>query len=231
MPPDRDNTIAVIPCLNEAATLGTIVPALAPFVHLTLVVDDGSSDDTAAVATRAGARVLRHPHPLGKGAALVTGWDQAATLGAQWVLLLDGDGQHDPLDTPALFQAASPGVTLVIGNRMHDARGMPAVRRLTNHLLSRWISTLAGTPIPDSQCGFRLVHLPTLRTLRFRSRQFELESEMIVGFARAGCRIASAPIQVRYAGEQSKISPVPDTLRWLRWYFRTRANRDRPHFR
>ena len=223
MRPHRLNTIAVIPCLNEARTIGPLVSALAPHVHASLVVDDGSTDDTSSVATEAGARVLRHPHPLGKGAALASGWTTAASSGALWVLLLDGDGQHAPEDAPGLFAAAaSPNIQLVVGDRTPQADSMPWIRRVTNRCMSRWITSLAGVPIPDSQCGYRLVHLPSLERVRLQTRQFEIESEMIVAFARANLGIATAPIQVRYQGERSKISPIPDSIRWLRWYLASR---------
>lgn len=216
--PVHGNTVAVVPCLNEARTIGALVPRLLHLVREVLVIDDGSSDETGRLASLAGARVIRHDSPLGKGAALATGWTVALQESALWTLLLDGDGQHDPDDAPRLFAAAVQGIHLVVGNRMPNAQAMPFVRRHTNRWMSRRISTLAGREIPDSQCGYRLVHLPSLQKVGLRSRCFEIESEMIVAFARAGLGIASAPIQVRYRGERSKISPVRDTLRWFRWY-------------
>lgn len=220
MPPDRGNTVAVIPCLDEADAIGDVVRRLAPFVRETLVVDDGSVDDTSRAAAGAGAQVLRHERPLGKGAALATGWNAAATNPhTAWILLLDGDGQHAPEDSPALFAAAARDqADLVIGNRMPQAHAMPWLRRQTNLWMSRRISRLAAVHIPDSQCGFRLVRLHALQRVPLRSRHFEIESEMAVAFARAGLRIASAPVSVRYAAERSKIAPLRDTLRWLQWY-------------
>ena len=222
MLPAHGNTVAVVPCLNEARAIGALVPRLFSHVCEVLVIDDGSSDDTGRLASLAGARVVRHDSPLGKGAALATGWSAAVQDSALWALLLDGDGQHDPDDAPDLFAAAVAGIHLVVGNRMPNAQAMPFVRRQTNRWMSRRISTLASCTIPDSQCGYRLVHLPSLQKVGLRSRCFEIESEMIVAFARAGLGIASAPIQVRYRGERSKISPVRDTLRWIRWYWSTR---------
>lgn len=220
--PVHGNTVAVVPCLNEARTIGALVPRLLAHVRDVLVIDDGSYDETGRLASLAGARVIRYDTPQGKGAALTTGWNAAREAGAQWALLLDGDGQHDPDDAPRLFAAATAGIHLVVGNRMPDAQAMPFVRRYTNRWMSRRISTLAGREIPDSQCGYRLVHLPSLQKVGLRSRCFEIESEMIVAFARAGLGIASAPIQVLYRGERSKISPIRDTIRWFRWYVAAR---------
>lgn len=218
MLPACGNTVAIVPCLNEARAIGGVVVALHPFVRETIVVDDGSTDGTAAAASAAGATVCRLERSLGKGAALAVGWTAAANQGAEWVLLLDGDGQHDPLDAPGLFAAATAGVRLVVGNRMSQAAAMPWLRRQTNRWMSRRISGLAGIPIPDSQCGFRLAHLASLQEASLHSQQFEIESEMLVAFAHAAWGVAFAPIQVRYGEERSKISPLRDTLRWIRWY-------------
>jgi glycosyltransferase involved in cell wall biosynthesis len=191
-----------------------------------LVVDDGSSDGTAAEAEAAGATVLRHSKPLGKGAALAAGWHRARELGGEWMLMLDGDGQHDPEEAPAFIAAAETGARLVVGNRMPGSRAMPVVRRWTNRWMSRRISAMAGLEVPDSQCGYRLVHLPSLEALALRCRGYEIESEMTVAFARAGHPMVFVPVRVRYGGEQSKISPLRDTARWFRWYLRTRSAQD-----
>lgn len=217
MPATGDNCAAIIPCRDEAATIGGIVRGVRTFVPTVVVIDDGSGDRTEAEAKAAGATVLKHPKAEGKGAALATGWAAAAALGMDWVLQLDGDGQHAADDATRLM-AAADGVRLVVGNRLGQPSHMPWLRRLTNRWMSRRLSRLAGVPLPDSQCGFRLAHLPTLGALGLRTRHFEIESEMCVAFARAGHRIAFVPVQVRYAGERSKISPVNDAWRWWRWY-------------
>ncbi len=218
MLPTPENTVAVVPCLNEARTIADVVRGVRRQGAQVVVVDDGSTDDSGALAAAAGARVLRQAEPRGKGAALAAGWRQAALAGAEWVLLLDGDGQHEPTDIPSLLQAATAEVRLVVGNRMLQPELMPWLRRATNHWLSGRLSKLVGVPLPDSQCGFRLAHLPTLLALELRSERFEIESEMVVAFARAGWPIGWVKIQVRYGAERSKISPLRDTLRWWRWY-------------
>jgi hypothetical protein len=189
-----------------------------------LVVDDGSTDGTAAAAASAGATVLRHETPCGKGAALATAWDWAGEHGFLWALMLDGDGQHATEDVPRLLAEAEKGsARLIVGNRMGVSGSMPRLRRWANRWLSARLSELAGVELPDSQCGFRLAHLPTLAALALRTRHFEIESEMCVAFARAGHRIAFVPVQTRYAGECSKISPLRDYWRWWRWYQQTRG--------
>ena len=209
---------AIIPCRDEARRIGEIIRGLRDDLPTIFVVDDGSKDETASEAERAGAVVLRHARPLGKGAALATAWDAATARGFQWALQLDGDGQHAVEDVPRFLDAAATGLDLVVGDRLSNSTGMPWLRRLTNQWMSRRLSRLAGFPLTDSQCGFRLVDLTKLRALSLRSRHFEIESEMCVAFARAGHRIGFVPVQVRYGGERSKISPIRDTVRWWRWY-------------
>ena len=214
------STIAVVPCLNEAATIPKVVTGLAGRVRTVIVVDDGSTDPTASRARDAGAEVLRHGKSQGKGAAMATGWVRAMERGAEWVLFLDGDGQHDPVESLGFMESAERGCRVVIGDRMRFPNRMPWIRRFTNRWVSRRVSRLAGCPVPDALCGYRLVHLPTLATLGLRSRRYEIESEMTVALGRQGFAIASVPITCEYRSERSRISPVRDTLRWFRWYQR-----------
>lgn len=223
MPPTAANCCAVIPCHNEGRAIAAVVTAVRAWLPV-VVVDDGSDDATAAAAEQAGATVLRHSVSRGKGAALRTGWTHCGDCGVEWVLFLDGDGQHAPGDIPALLAAAEEPSRLIIGNRLDQAANMPWLRRWANRWLSARISALAGVDIPDSQCGFRLVHLPTLLGLSVRAERFEIESELCVAFARAGHRIVSVPVQCRYAGERSRISPGRDYWRWWRWYWAARRS-------
>lgn len=149
---------------------------------------------------------------------MATGWARAMERGAEWVLFLDGDGQHNPVESLGFMESAEHGCRLVIGDRMQSPNRMPWIRRFTNRWVSRRVSTLAGCPVPDALCGYRLVHLPTLATLGLRSRRYEIESEMTVALGRQGFAIASVPITCEYRSERSRISPVRDTLRWFRWY-------------
>ena len=217
---------ALIPCLNEGAAIGAGISAVKSFVPNVLVVDDGSTDGTSDVARAAGAMVLRHPQALGKGAALRAGWDAALQGGFEWTLCMDGDGQHAAADIPKFLARAERGdVALVAGERMHAPNIMPLVRRITNRFMSWQLSRLAGVRLTDTQCGFRLLHLPSLARLQVKSDCFEIESEVLIQFARARFGIAFVPIQVIYADERSKIRPLRDTLRWWNWLRKENALR------
>jgi glycosyltransferase involved in cell wall biosynthesis len=214
---------AVIPCLDEAGNIAEVVDAVRRFVPTVLVVDDGSRDATGALAVKAGAKVLRHATPKGKGAALQAGWALARQWGFGWALTLDGDGQHSANDVMKFFEASERmGAELVVGNRMGNPKGMPLVRRWVNRFMSKRISKLAGIPLPDSQCGFRLMNLETWSTLSVEAGHFEIESDVLLAFARQGRRVEFVPIEVIYKSEQSKIHPVRDTVRWVRWWRRAR---------
>jgi len=219
----REQCVVVIPCLNEAATIGPLVQQVRDFLPHVLVVDDGSRDDTVAQAEAAGARVLRHRQTEGKGAALTTGFRAAVDAQFAWALAMDGDGQHSPADIPKFLELAGrEHAGMIVGNRMTAAHRMPWLRRQVNRWLTHLISNLAGCPLADSQCGFRLLDLSVWVGLPMASRHFEIESELLVQFARAGQAIRFVPIKVIYKEEQSKIHPVRDTLRWWRWWWLTK---------
>ncbi len=181
-----------------------------------IVVDDGSTDGTARIAGAAGATVISLKNNRGKGAALREGWQWARHHGFEWALMLDGDGQHAAGDIPAFFEfAEAREAELVIGQR--EPGKIPLARRWVNRFLSWQISKLAGMKAPDSQCGFRLARLEALLNLRLTSEHFEIESEMLVALARAGRTVGFVPIQTIYRNGTSKIRPITDTIRWLRW--------------
>lgn len=215
----------VIPCLNEEEAIGPLVTAVRSRLPNVFVVDDGSADRTAALAAEAGAVVLRHEKSRGKGAALQTGWRHALDRGFQWALSMDGDGQHSPDDIASFLNSAGRTMTqLTVGNRMNHAAQMPWLRRLVNRWMSRRISRVAGRPLPDSQCGFRLMHLEVWATLPINALHFEIESDVLLAFATRNCRIEFVPVRVLYKNERSKIDPLTDTVRWLRWWQKARRN-------
>ena len=213
------NCAGVIPCFNEGSSIAPIVNAIRRHLPVVIVVDDGSTDKTPVLARTAGAEVVRHGRNLGKGASLKTGLSRALKHGFEWALTLDGDGQHAPDDLPGFMTCAEEtGARLVVGNRMDNAAAIPWLRRLVNGWMSRKISQRAGRHLPDTQCGFRLIHLETWAGLPLKTKHFEVESEMLLAFLAAECRVEFVPIQVIHRKRSSHICPVADTVRWWRWW-------------
>jgi glycosyltransferase involved in cell wall biosynthesis len=211
----------VVPCFNEAATVGSVVAGIHKILPTTLVVNDGSTDNTAEIAQLVGAEVITHERNRGKGVAVRTGLNRAREWGFAWAILLDGDAQHAPEDIPAFLNCAEKsGAALIIGNRMADCSAMPLPRKLANRLSSWLISRLARQSVPDTQCGFRMVRLDAWAALKLPATGYEVEAEMLLTFAAAGHKIEFVPVRTIYGDEHSKFHPVTDTWRWLGWWRR-----------
>lgn len=213
----------VIPCCNEEVTVAGLVLEVRRHLPTVIVVDDGSVDQTATRAATAGAQVVRRERNPGKGASLRAGVAAALAQHYTWVMTLDGDGQHRPEDIPAFLRCAEEtGAALIVGNRMHQAESIPWLRRRVNRWMSRRLSACAGRALPDSQCGYRLINLKAWAELVLEANHFEIESEVLLGFVRAGYGVEFVPIRVIGKGGQSHIHPLKDTWRWLRWWQRAR---------
>jgi len=221
-PEPAPRIVALIPGYNEGPRIGSVV--WAAFEHLpVIVVDDGSSDDTAARAREAGATVLEQRPNQGKGAALRMGFRHAIAAGFDAVLTLDADGQHDPTEIPHFLEAWAIELRpdLVIGRR--NFRVMPPMRRLSNELGGWAFSWAVGRPIPDNQSGYRLIGRRVMEaTLASDEAGFEFEVEMIVTAIRAGWTIAWVPIRTIYAGQTSHIRPGRHLRRFLATTWRAR---------
>jgi glycosyltransferase involved in cell wall biosynthesis len=226
IPPDPHNTAALSPSYFEERHIRSVASQTREQLDQVLVIDDGSTDGTSAEAGAAGAEVIRHERNQGKGAAIKTGLRALLERSSvQWIIILDGDGQHLPAEIPRFLDAAREGsASLIVGNRMDDTRHMPLIRKLTNLTMSGLISAMIGQRVPDSQCGFRLFHR-TLATafLEAESSNFDFESEMLVLAARRGIKIAAAPVSTIYGEEVSKIHPVRDTIRFFKLLSRLRS--------
>jgi glycosyltransferase involved in cell wall biosynthesis len=210
-----DTILALVPCYQEGPRIGAVVEAARAFLSV-VVVDDGSTDDTASRAEAAGATVLVQRPNAGKGAALRAGFRYALERDAAAVVTLDGDGQHDPAEIPLFLTAFAQGrPELVIGRR--DFAAMPPVRRLSN-TLGGWIfSAAVGRHVADNQSGYRLVGRRLMRAmLDSTDSGFAFEVEMIARCIALGLPMTEVPIRTIYAGEPSHIRPWAHLTGFLR---------------
>lgn len=215
------NVIVLIPAFNEARHIATVVARVATQMPV-LVVDDGSSDDTASRARDSGATVLSLAPNQGKGAALRAGFRHALEAGHEAVVTLDADGQHDPDEIPKLLKVSATGhVDLIIGARDFDQ--MPLVRRLANSLGGWTFSWALGHPVRDNQSGYRLISRRLMEaTLTSSQVGFEFEVEMIVTCVRRGFSLDWVPIRTIYTGQKSHINGPKHLIKFLRLVWRTR---------
>ncbi|MDX2227815.1 MAG: glycosyltransferase family 2 protein [Verrucomicrobiae bacterium] len=219
--------LAIIPARNEEAMIARVLRGVLPQVSAVLVVDDGSTDRTVPVASRCGAWVISPPRTGGKGLALRAGLQFAEENGFDAVVLMDGDGQHDPGDLDGFLERARQTEgTVLIGNRFPGAfRRMPRGRLWVNRAMSQVLTLMTGLDLPDSQCGFRYLPRAAYAGVAFRARHYEIETEMILHWARTGIPVQFVPIRCVYPpGGHSGIRPVADALRWL--WFLARASKD-----
>jgi glycosyltransferase involved in cell wall biosynthesis len=207
--------VALVPALNEAATIEQVVEGVRRHVARVVVVNDGSSDATDELARRSGATVVTHEHTLGKGQAVRSGLLHILNDPAvEFVLIMDGDMQHLPAEAPRLIAAAvASGADLVVGERQFEREAMPAARYYANIIGSRALSSFMGSSLRDTQCGYRLFRASMLRRLPLRATGYDIETEMLVKVGRMGGRIVPVPVTAVYAGRRSKLRPVRDTTR------------------
>lgn len=226
---DRTNVAALIPCYFEEKRIRDVAGRARAQLDTVLVVDDGSTDNTESEARASGAEVHKHTVNQGKGAAIKTGLRElSARSGIEYALILDGDGQHLPEEIPNFIKAANQSqAPMFVGNRMSDTRTMPFVRKMTNRFMSWQISRVCGQEVPDSQCGFRMIHrdlAPALAAIA--TVKFDYETEMLVVASRRGCKIDAVPISTIYGDEKSKIHPVRDTIRFYQMMARFKRERE-----
>jgi|CryGeyStandDraft_7_1057128.scaffolds.fasta_scaffold27788_3 glycosyltransferase involved in cell wall biosynthesis len=206
----------LIPAYNAQETLGSVLKKIEPLKIDTLVVNDGSLDETKRVASENGVQILEHPLNLGKGAALQTGFQYILQKDYQVVITLDADGQHDPSEIPSLlkiYQSVKPDI--LVASRAAEFGRMTFLRRFWNRLGVKAVARLCHSDITDSQSGFRLIRAKVLKEVSLSTSRFETELELLIKACKKGFSVLSVPINTQKVDGtgSSHFRPVVDT--WM----------------
>jgi glycosyltransferase involved in cell wall biosynthesis len=203
---------AAIPAFNEGITIVSVIRAARKHVDEVIVVDDGSTDDTARLAAGAGAIVIRHDRNRGKALGIMTAFAAAAERRIDALVLLDGDGQHDPAEIPQLLAPIRSDVAdVVVGSRFLDVRNpIPFYRTIGQRVLNLATQLGSGVRCSDSQCGFRAFNRRAFTSIQLRETFLHglgAESEMQFEMAARRLRIGEVPVYVTY-DEKARRSPL-----------------------
>jgi len=216
------NIAVLIPAFNASGTIGAVITGVTAYlpVENVIVVDDGSTDKTSFAAGSLGARVLKHATNRGKGAALRTGLDFVLHDSFDAVITLDADLQHPPEHIPQFIDLYSKnGFDVIIGSRLHNMKGMPLHRILSNTITTFLVSARTSRKIADSQSGYRLIDRKVLETVRLKSNGFEAETEFLIKAAAHGFTFGFVPIRAVYAREKSHMTHFSTTVKFVKVLF------------
>ena len=194
-------TLAVVPCYNEEATIGSVVLKAKRHVDEVLVVDDGSTDDTAKIAEEAGAFVVSHKENRGKGVGIKTGFKYALANGFDYVVTIDGDGQHNPSEIPTVLgNIVNNGHDISIGFRSGNSTEMPTWRRIGKRVLDYATSFGNGGFVTDSQCGFRAFNKKAVKAItpNLNGGAFNVESEQLIKAHELGLGVVNTNVTCKY---------------------------------
>ncbi len=214
----RSDTCVIIPTYNNAATLGKVIEDVKPYTHAIIVVNDGSTDQTEAILSQTeGIVLVTYSLNRGKGWALRMGFARAVELGYRYAITIDSDGQHFAKDIPAFSEKiAQQPDAIIIGSRNMNQDSVPAGSNFGNRFSSFWFRLETGIKMPDTQSGYRLYPVQQLESIRFFSRKYEFEIEVLVRAAWKGIPVLNVPVSVYYPSPEERVShfrPFKDFLR------------------
>ena len=205
-----NKTWIIIPANNEEKNIAEVVKKSKKFSENVVVVDDGSDDKTSDIAKKKGAVVLKHIVNLGKGAALKTGCDYALKQGAENIVVLDADGQHDPKEIPNFVKALNKA-DIVFGYRRLNKK-MPLILRFGNWFIFFVTKFLFRLKIVDTQCGYRAFNADVYKKIKWNSTDYSMESEIIANAGKTHLKYSQIPIETIYS-DKYKGTTVIDGIR------------------
>ncbi|MBO4875445.1 MAG: glycosyltransferase family 2 protein [Bacteroidales bacterium] len=207
------NFCTLIPTYNNGKTLGNIIERTLTVCSNIVVVNDGSTDNTADVlgsfSENKNITVVSYPKNKGKGYALRLGLQKARELGFDYAVTVDSDGQHFPEDIPLLLEAAknaNESRILVVGSRNLKAEGMPEKNTFANNFSNFWFKVQTFKKLPDTQTGFRLYSLHNLPNLKILTRRYETELELLVFSAWRNVKLIPTQVRVYYPPKEERVS-------------------------
>ena len=202
--------LVCIPAYNEETKIKDVVKKSLPYVDKVIVCDDGSTDNTAALAEKAGAIVISHATNLGFGAAISTLFDYCRKNNAEIMVTLDGDGQHNPDQVPDLINIIlKHNVDVVIGSRsLRDDKDLPSYRRAGIKIITSTINSATDLKVTDSQSGFRAYSRVAIDLIHPTESGMAVSTEILLKISNNGLSIAEVPITVSYTGDTSTEHPV-----------------------
>lgn len=206
----------VVPAYNEAKNISNIIKQIQNYSKNIIIIDDGSSDNTSTIAEKSDVIVLKHIINLGKGAALKTGCDYALKNGAEKIVVLDADTQHDPKDIPRFMENLVDN-DIVFGFRKRN-KNMPKILAFGNWFINNVIKFLYGVRIIDSQSGYRAFTAKAYKKIRWQSNTYSMESEMIANVGKHKLKYAQIPIETIY-GDKYKGTTIIDGVKIVRDMF------------
>lgn len=202
----NSKVIVALPAFNEEEHIAGIIGKATGYADMVFVLDDGSTDETAREARRAGAKVIQHTENKGYGATIQSILSNVRISDFDMLVIIDADDQHSPDDIPKLVQAIRDGYDLAIGCRA--GKDVPFYRRIGGTTLSVFTYLLSGVWVRDSQCGFRAYSRRAVEAIRPKENGMAVSSEIVALAAWKGLKITEVPISVRYTDDSSTHNPV-----------------------
>jgi len=216
---------AIIPAYNEEKTIGKIITNTKKYVDKVIVVDDGSTDKTSEIAIKKGAILIKHKRNYGVGRATRDGFKRALSIGSNYIITIDADGQHFPSDIPKFINKLNQGYDFVIGRR--NLSRYPFIKRIGNFALNIIINFISGTAIPDTESGFRGYNAKKLKKMYLTADRYEICDEIIFEVGRNKLKWTYVPIK---SYVYTKGTNILDGLRILKFMLRRRKRNWKSYF-